>query len=74
MKIVSILHDITQLGYRVEFSDDFTGMLTVTYKGEGMDWSNHSHVGFPFCSRKELEEHLIRELQNFLSLITKEEE
>lgn len=66
VKLISLLHDISQLGYAVEFSDDFEGMLTITYKGEGLDWRHHEHIGYPRCERELLTEQVIRSLDNFL--------
>lgn len=63
MKVVQLIHDLTQLGYKISFTDDFSGMLTVNFSKEGDRGFNfHSHIGYPDCMIEELEQELIEEL------------
>lgn len=64
--ITTLLRDITDMGYSVEFSgDSFDGMMTLTYKGEGLDWTHHQHLGYPDCPLEHLEKEIIRSLAEF---------
>lgn len=65
MTLIKLLHDITQSEYKVEFSNDFEGMITVTYIGEHLDWRHHEHVGYPGCTSDYLEEVLVKSLERF---------
>lgn len=68
LKIVDLLHDITQLGYRVYFADDFDGMITVGFAEEYGDGTfyEHNHCGFPGCERIRLEKDILESLTDFI--------
>lgn len=74
MTLIELLHDITQQGFRLEFSDDFDGMITLTVTEDGGPgykggYIRHSHLGFPGCLRSRLEGDVILELSELLSEI-----
>lgn len=64
LKIVNLLHDITQLGYQVYFSSDLNNMVTVGIQDEFFDSGvlMHYHCGYPDSPRERLEEDIIRAL------------
>lgn len=67
LKIVDLLHDITQLGYEVKFASDFEGMIRAEFYEEHYeDFYEHQHLGFPGCERIRLEKDIIECLSNFL--------
>ena len=69
--ITKLLHDITQLDYRVEFSNDFEGMVNITYYDESnyipLKYMYHEHLGYPDSKPEELDVAVISSLQDFLS-------
>lgn len=74
LKIVDLIHNITQQGYHVEFGKDFDGMLRITYYA-AKPWmtkthDTHEHLGFPACDRLNLEKAIIGSLSDFLSKVT----
>lgn len=73
MSTVKLLHDITQQGYLVHFSDDFDGMITMTVLHEQFKapakYIRHSHLGFPDCKPEKLESDVNAELQELLDEI-----
>jgi hypothetical protein len=74
LSLISLIHDITQAGYRLVFDDDFEGMIQVTYMTEsGDEYLRHSHLGFPGSKREHLAKSLIKDLQSFLEEIKKGE-
>ena len=67
LKIVDLLHDISQLGYEVRFCGDFRGMIRIEYTEEfDADFYEHAHLGFPDCERAKLEKDIISSLTGFL--------
>jgi len=67
LKIVELIHDITQKDYCVSFNGDFEGMVRIDYTYEWDDtFYEHEHVGFPDCERIHLEKNIIRSLSEFL--------
>jgi hypothetical protein len=74
LKIVELLHDITQLDYYVQFCDDFEGMIRAEFREAWNDkFYEHAHLGFPGCERIRLEKDIIECLSNFLERIKKEQ-
>lgn len=67
--ITKLLHDITQAGFEIRFTDDFKGMMTISYIGEGLDWKNHEHLNYPDGSIEELENKLEDSLKRFIKNI-----
>lgn len=66
LKIVELLHTLTQAGYRVAFNSDFEGMIRVDYTYEYDDeFYEHDHIGFPGCERLHLEKEIIKSLAAF---------
>lgn len=67
LKIVELIHSITQEGYNVKFASDFEGMVRIDLTQE---WNNefyeHEHVGVPGQERKHLEKGIINALARFL--------
>lgn len=67
LKIVEMLHQITQAGYGVAFAGDFEGMIRIDYTKEyDKEFYHHEHLGFPGCDRKTLEKEIIRSLGAFI--------
>ncbi len=58
--LVGILHDLTQKERVVTFSNDFSGMLTVSVD------DNHSHLGYPHGPLDELQRSVVTYLGSFL--------
>lgn len=74
MKLIELLHDITQQGFRIEFSDDFEGMITLTvnedaYPGYKGGYIRHEHLGFPECERIFLQNKVEESLEGLLTEI-----
>lgn len=66
LKIVDLIHDITQLGYHVQFCSDFNGMVRIEFREEwDENFYHHDHLGFPDCERIRLEKAIIECLSNF---------
>lgn len=76
LKLINILHNVTQEGYKVYFSDDFAGMITVAIEGEIFETGvyRHYHCGFPDGPRQNLENDVINCLTNFLEEIKNKKE
>lgn len=73
LKIVDLLHDISQLDYQVQFCGDFEGMIRTEFRYEWDDhFYEHQHLGFPGCERIRLEKDIIECLSKFLEKIKKE--
>lgn len=67
LKIVELLHSITQEGYEVKFASDFEGMIRIDFTEEyAPDFYHHDHVGCPGQERKLLEKGIINTLARFL--------
>jgi hypothetical protein len=67
LKIVDLIHDITQLGYEVKFCQDFSGMIRLEFTEELDDsFYEHGHLGYPGCERLRLEKDIIESLDRFL--------
>lgn len=77
LKIVELIHEITQLKYSVHFYPDFEGMVRIHYSAtkpwqEAVDdLSTHDHVGFPDCERIVLEKQIIASLAEFRDKVKK---
>lgn len=66
-RIVELLHDLTQKHITVTFSNDFKGMLTVSWQNEfDAESNNHTHIGTPYWPLKNLEKKLINLLASIL--------
>lgn len=67
--ITTLLHDITQAGYEVDFCKDFHGMMRVEFYKEidhgPEQFYEHTHCGFPDCTREQLEKSIIQALIDF---------
>lgn len=65
-RLIELLHACTQKGYRISFSNDFEGMITLGYE---IEWEentyNHEHLGCPGHDLKLLETQ-VRHALNFL--------
>ena len=51
--IVELLHELTQAGKVVTFSNDFSGMMTVAID------EDHAHLNYPHGPLKDLERELV---------------
>lgn len=65
LSLVDLIHTITQKGYTVAFSDDFEGMITVTFGGMNMDWRHHQHLGIPGGDKAFLAQEIFRCVKEF---------
>lgn len=67
LKIVNLIHDITQLGYEVKFCSDFTDMTRLEFTEEfNVDFYEHRHLGYPNGGTDKLEKAIISTLAGFL--------
>lgn len=67
LRIVELLHDITQLGYYVQFAGDFTNMVRLEFRKEWEEnFYQHFHLGNPEGTRNQLEKQVIQKLATFL--------
>lgn len=67
LRIVNLIHDITQLGYQVQFCGDFEGMIRIEYREEYSDsYYHHEHRGCPGRTMNQLEKEIIASLSTFL--------
>jgi hypothetical protein len=67
LKIVNLIHDITQLDYQVSFCGDFENMVRLEFLHEYDEkFYEHFHLGFPDGDMVRLERDIIRELSKFL--------
>lgn len=65
--LISLIHDITQLGYYVQFCDDFEGMVRLEFTEEySNEFYQHYHLGIPGGSMDKLEKEVIESLSEFL--------
>ncbi len=73
--ITKLLHDITQLGYNVQFCSDFEGMirLEITLEHGNPDFYQHEHLSFPHeptdAHMKKLNNSIRSSLENFLDSV-----
>ena len=66
LKIVRLLHDISQLDYNIQFCGDFVGMIRMEIRKEyEPDYYEHRHLGFPDCSVEKLSEQVVEALEDF---------
>lgn len=70
MKIPELLYLISQEGYEVNFSGDFSGMITITYSETDRlnfpdGYVRHEHVGTPGDSVKVLEKKMLQSVASF---------
>lgn len=66
LKIVDLIHDITQAGYGVSFASDFDGMVRIDFTKEyDKEFYEHDHVGVPGQERIYLEKGIIASLDRF---------
>lgn len=64
--IVTMLHDITQAGYKVAFMDDFQGMMRIDFrKPSDVSFYEHEHCGCPGGTRNQLEKEVQGALLGF---------
>ena len=67
LRIVDLLHDITQLDYQVQFAGDFSGMIRLEFRKEYDEgFYQHFHLGSPDGTRNQLEKQIIQKLATFL--------
>ena len=69
--MIKLIHDITQLGYKVIFQDDFEGMIEVTYQDSEDSYIRHEHLSYPGGSIDKLAAALEKSLTLFLDEIKK---
>ena len=73
LKIVDLIHDITQMGYEVHFCSDFENMVRLEFTEEYNDeFYMHAHLGCPGTERIVLEKAIIEELSYFKEKYKKE--
>lgn len=59
IRLIELLHSLTQKGYKLTFSNDFEGMITIGWELEYEEGTyTHSHLGIPGTSLKRLESEL----------------
>lgn len=63
--ITKLLHDLTQRFVEVRFTQDFKGMITISW-GENLE--EHHHIGVPHQSIKDLE----KQLASFLAQLNED--
>lgn len=70
LRVVELIHDITQLDYHVQFCGDFNNMLRIEYYHhyDGA-YYQHEHRGSPDGTKNQLEKEVIKSLQTFLDNI-----
>ena len=67
LTLISLIHEISQLGYNVQFCNDFEGMIRVELTEEYNDkFYIHYHLGFPGGPIDRLEKEVVETLSNFL--------
>jgi hypothetical protein len=67
LRIVELIHDITQLDYEVQFCPDFEGMIRLEFRNEyDGSFYQHFHLGSPDGTRNQLEKQIIQKLATFL--------
>ena len=66
LKIITLIHDITQLGYNVRFCNDFTNMLRLEFTEEyNPEFYDHDHLSIPDGGLDRLEKEVIATLMGF---------
>lgn len=66
LHIVTLLHNITQLGYKVSFNPDFEGMIRIDYFSKyDPEFYEHEHRGFSDGTKNQLEKEIIKSLVTF---------
>ena len=66
-RLVELIHDCTQKGLRLTFSNDFEGMITLGYEEEYVENTyNHEHLGIPGSDLNYLEKQLRNTLARLL--------
>lgn len=66
LRIVQLLHDITQMGYQVQFCGDFQGMIRLEFRKEhDENFYSHFHLGSPEGTGNQLEKQIIQKLATF---------
>jgi hypothetical protein len=66
LKLIELIHKITQAGYEIKFNEDFDGMVRIDYFKEfDSDFYEHEHVGYPGQSREKLKLGIEKSLENF---------
>ncbi len=67
LRIVQLLHDITQLDFCVQFHGDFESMVRLEFYSEyDPDFYEHYHLGSPEGTMLQLEKQIIQKLATFL--------
>ena len=66
MNTVKLLHDITQSGYEVQFSDDFEYGVSITFTTMGGEYIRHEHINAFNKSFETLESRVNESLNGFL--------
>jgi hypothetical protein len=68
LRIIDLIHDITQLDYQVRFCGDFSNMFRIEYLHEyDGTFYEHEHRGFPGGTRNQLEKEIVKSLSTFLA-------
>lgn len=67
--MIKLIHDITQKLYTIKFTDDFQGMIEITYLDYEGKYIRHEHISYPDSSMKELEKAVIELLTFFYNEI-----
>jgi len=75
VKIINLIHDITQLGFEVKFCPDFRDMVRIEYYDE-LDkyFYEHAHLGCPDTEHTLLERQITESLEGFLKAHRKSDE
>jgi len=58
---VILIHDLTQAGYELRFTEDFRGMVCLSASRHGADLG-HWHLGQPHASMEELTQQIRQRL------------
>ena len=67
LRIVQLIHDITQLDYQVQFCGDFKSMVRLEFRKEyDENYYIHHHLGCPDGTMNQLEKQIISKLATFL--------
>lgn len=67
LKIVTLIHDISRLGYEVRFCSDFNNMIRIEYTEEyNLDFYEHEHLGIPDGGLDKLNKEVVASLNSFL--------
>lgn len=72
--ITTLLHDLTQAGFRVQFNSDFEGMVRIDLTKEWDEsFYEHDHIGVPGQDREALEKGIIKTLAGWRDSYAKKE-